>query len=463
MTQAFHQEYCRKLISAGDAAALVKSGDCIHLGGGANIATVIDSHLARRKTELEDVAVYTFTDTASYEICSCDPEGKVFHWYSGFVLPYTRALAAKRGIGIYSPATWHCVPEQVRKHFRLDVFFLVTAPMDEDGYFNYGLMVGHMMAMTEVAARIVVVVREDMPWIFNGSKPGIHISEVDHIVEDTATKTWCSPEVEVCENDRLIAKNILAAGLIKDGSTLQVGIGGLPNSVLDEIRNSGIKNCGLHTELLTGKVADLIKAGVVTNSEKRLDRYKTVFTFCLGDRELYDYIDRNPAFLSYPVEYTNHPMIISQQPQMLSLNGAAQIDLSGQVGSEQMGGARPVLVSGTGGQLDFVMGTMLSQDQKGCSVLALYSEYKDRSKIVPLLEQGTNVTVPRSLVDHVATEWGVVRMRDLTVNERALALIAIAHPSHRDRLAREAGDTGLIPYGATTGSRPPKGVLVRRD
>ena len=185
------------------------------------------------------------------------------------MLPSTKAFACKRGIGVCSPATWHSVPALIRSHLKLDILFLVTAPIDAKGYFNYGLMVGHMMAMAEVVAKVVV--REDMPSVFNGHKEGLHISEVDYIVEDTETKTWCLPEVEVSDQDKMIAKNILAAELIKGGSTLQIGIGGLPDSVLDLIRDSGIKNCGLHTELLTSKVADLIKAGVVTNSEKRLD------------------------------------------------------------------------------------------------------------------------------------------------------------------------------------------------
>jgi acyl-CoA hydrolase len=187
MSESFNQEYQRKLISAKEAAGRVNSGNCIHIGGGANVATVIDANLALRKDELENVTVHTFTDTTSYQICSRDPEGEVFKWYSGFVLPSTKAFACKRGIGVCSPATWHSVPALIRSHLKLDILFLVTAPIDAKGYFNYGLMVGHMMAMAEVVAKVVV--REDMPSVFNGHKEGLHISEVDYIVEDTETKT----------------------------------------------------------------------------------------------------------------------------------------------------------------------------------------------------------------------------------------------------------------------------------
>jgi acyl-CoA hydrolase len=268
--------------------------------------------------------------------------------------------------------------------------------------------------------------------------------------------------VSPTEQDLNIAKNVMSAGLLKDGTTLQIGIGGLPNSVLDLLKDAGIKNCGFHTEMLTEKMLDLIEAGVVTNSEKKRDRFKTVFTFCLGSRKLYDFADRNSAFASYPVDYTNNPLVIAQQPRMFSLNSAVMVDLTGQVASEQIPGDRPYQVSGTGGQLDFVMGTMLAQDQQGISVIAIYSERGGASKIVPLLEKGANVTVPRSMVDCVATEWGIARLRGLTVNERARALIAIAHPDHREALARSARESGLLPYGASSRERPVAGVMAFR-
>ncbi|MGA6925724.1 MAG: acetyl-CoA hydrolase/transferase C-terminal domain-containing protein, partial [Desulfosarcina sp.] len=342
---------------------------------------------------------------------------------------------------------------------KYDIFFLVASPMDTAGYFNFGLTVAETMAIAESSHKIVLIVRPDMPTLYGGHEEAIHISKVDHIVEDNEFETFCLSPVEACPQDRSIAGHIMQAGLIDSGSTLQIGIGGLPNSVLDMLKDAGFRQCGFHTEMLTEKMVDLIEAGVVDNSRKGDNRFKTVFAFCLGSRTLYDYADRNPAFASYPVDYTNNPHVIARQPKMFSLNSAAQVDLTGQVASEQIGGPRPVQISGTGGQLDFVMGTMLALDGKGTSVLALYSEHKDTSKIVPLLEKGTNVTVPRSMVDHVATEWGLVRLRGLGNSQRALALIAIAHPKFRDRLTRQARDAGLLPYGAGLSGKPPVGVL----
>lgn len=459
----YEKEYAAKLISAQEAAGLVKSGDSIHIGGAANVATIIDKYLAKRKAELENVTIRSYIDTARYNIFDADPEGEVFKWHSGFVLGFSREQSKKRGIGVYIPSTWHNVPAFIRTSLKFDIFFLVTAPMDSAGYFNFGLTTGETMAIADVSEKIVVVVRKDMPTILGGHEEAIPISRVDYVVEDTEFETFCLPMVQPTLQDKMIAENILGANLIKNGSTLQIGIGGLPNSVLDMLKDGGFENCGFHTEMLTEKMLDLIQAGVISNSEKKMDRFKSVFAFGLGSRNLYNFADHNPAFATYPVSYTNNPLVIASQPNMFSLNSAAQVDLTGQVASEQIGGDRPVQISGTGGQLDFVMGTMLSLDGKGVSVIALYSEHKGTSKIVTMLPKGASVTVPRSMVDHVATEWGIVRLRGLTIGQRARALISIAHPNNREALEREAKNAGLLPYTRATNTKLPKGVIVRKD
>ncbi len=457
------EEYQRKRISAEAAAGLVQSGMRIFLGISANMAHIVDKHLARRKDELRDVNIQTSLDTCEHEFLKADPEGKVFKWHSGFFLHAVRNQVAARGCGVYWAQSWHLAPGVIREQSQKDISFIVTAPMDAHGYFNFGLSVTELQAFCEVSKKIVVVVKEDMPVVCGGQEEAIHISKVDHIVEDREFKTFCLPTVPVKEEDRMIAHNIVSAGLIGDGTTLQIGIGGLPNSVLDALVDAGVHHLGIHSEMLTDKMYDLIEAGVVDNTRKKVDRYKSTFSFCLGSRRLYDFLDRNPMFASYPVDYVNNPLIIAQQPRMFSLNTTMQVDLMGQVASEQVGGDRPRQISGTGGQLDFVMGTMLSHDRAGVSVLALYSQYKGRSRIVPILEKGTNVTVPRSLVDYVATEWGLVRSRGLSINERAQALIRIAHPDHREALMRQAVDAGFVPYRHTAGDKLPRGVINCRD
>lgn len=468
----YHAEYRQKCLTAREAAGLVESGMSIHLGGAANIATVIDKYLALRKDELEDVAVRSFIDTHTFEILKADPTGETFKWYSGFLLPYTRPFGDRRGCGIYTPATWHLVPDVVRADYAFDIVYFAVAPMNDAGFFNFGLTVADTLSVAEVARKVVVVVREDMPSTFGGQEESIHISQVAHIVEDREFETFTLPEVPEKPEDRMIAENILSAGLIQDGTTLQVGIGGLPNSVLDALPDAGVKHCGLHSEMVTENMVDLIEKGVVDNSRKKLDRFKSVCTFAMGSKKLYRFLDKNPAFAFYPVDYVNHPSVIARQPNMLSLNSAMQVDLSGQVASEQTcvnGGdpacaLRPRQISGTGGQLDFVMGAMLAEDGAGISILALYSQHKGQSRIVPVLSAGTAVTVPRTIVDYVATEWGLVRLKGLPIDERVLALTRIAHPDHRDDLLRQAAGIGFLPYGGSlTGSQKPRGVIHCRD
>ncbi|MBR9981332.1 MAG: acetyl-CoA hydrolase/transferase family protein [Desulfatitalea sp.] len=455
--------YAKKRLSSEAATAMVQSDMEIFLGGAASIAHNIDKFLARRTHELNNVVVRTFLDTADHEFLKADPDGKVFRWHSGFLLHAVRPHVSRRGSGVYQGVSWHMAPELIRQNYKIDISYVVTAPMDKHGFFNFGLTIAEMKAFCEVSKKVVVVVREDMPVVCGGHEEAIHISEVDHIVEDNEFKTFCLPALAGKEEDRQIAHNVVSAGLIQDGTTLQIGIGGLPNSVLDALVDAGVKHLGIHSEMLTDKMYDLIQAGVVDNSCKTMDRYKSTFSFCLGSRRLYDYLDKNQSFASYPVDYVNSPLIIAQQPRMFSLNSTMQVDLVGQVASEQLGGDRPRHISGTGGQLDFVMGTLFAHDRKGISVLALYSEHKGKSRIVPTLAKGTVVTVPRSLVDYVVTEYGLVRLRGLSLNERALALIRIAHPRHREALLKQAVDAGFMSYVATLGTTPPRGVINCRD
>ena len=462
MGNTLMQDYESKLISAKQAAGLVESGQTIHLGGSANVAAIIGKYLAQRANELTDVSVKTFLDTVCYDFCTADPEGRAFNWSSGFLLGHVRPLSKQRGVGVYIPESWHMAPQIYRSTLHFDYFFVVTAPMDNKGFFNFGLTSGHHGSIADIADKVVVIERADMPVIYGGYEDGLFLDQVDYVTKDDEFQTFCLPPIQSRPEDRLIAENIMEAGLIKDGSTLQIGIGGLPNAVLDSIACSGMKNCGLHTEMLTSKMVDLIENGVVTNALKNLDRYKTVFTFCLGDRALYDYADRHPGFAMYPVDYTNDPMVIAQQPNMFSLNSTISVDLTGQAASEQVvSDGRPRQISGTGGQLDFVMGTMMAKDRQGISVLSLYSRYKDVSRIVPLLDQGATVTVPRSITHYIATEWGVVNIRGLTNSERAAALISIAHPDFREDLTRKAYEMGLISYAQTIKQK--QGVIFTRQ
>ncbi|TDA25028.1 MAG: 4-hydroxybutyrate CoA-transferase [Archaeoglobi archaeon] len=465
----FSEEYKNKLISAEEAAKLVNSNSTIALGGSMSFATAIDVHLAARKSELQEVIISTFIDILPYEFLKADPECEVFKWMSGFLHMGCRCFAKELGPAIFLPNMYFDVPRITREvhNGRVDVSFLVTSEMDEHGYFNFGVTCSHMKALAESSKRVVVVVKKDMPWVNGGYDETIHISEVDYVVEDETPTPALPFTPPSTEQDQMIAENIIEANLIENGSTLQVGIGSLPDSVVRLLKEYDFKELGVHTEMVGDGTMELVEEGIITNTQKKIDKGRSAFTFTIGTRKLYDYINRNPAFAAYPVDYTNDPYIIAQQPKMFSLNQAAQIDLTGQVNSEQIGLLTPSCklfqISGTGGQLDFVLGCLFSKDRKGKSVLALYSTYDGNSRILPTLPEGSAVTVPRTAVQYVATEWGVAYLRGYPIRERANALISIAHPDHRDWLVKEAQRVGIYPPKYTPPAGKPENVLVRRD
>lgn len=464
------EEYEKKLVSAEEAAKLVKDDMFIELGGAVSFASVVDKYLAQRKSELRSVNVGTFIDILPYEFLRVDPAQEVFKWHSGFLHVSTRPFSKELGVCMFRPNLYHDVPRIAREIFnqRIDIAFIPVTPMDKHGYFNFGLTCSHMKALAESAKTVVAVVKEDMPWVYGGYDECIHISEVDYVVEDKEFPTVALPFIPPpLKEDEMIAENIIEAGLIQNGSTLQVGIGPLPDAIMRILKGCDFRELGVHTEMIGDGTMALIEEGIITNSQKKLDKGKSTFTFVIGTRNLYDYLDRNPEVATYPVDYTNDPFVIAQQPKMFSLNQAMQVDLMGQVNSEQLGLVSPTgklfQVSGTGGQLDFVMGCLFSRDRMGKSVLALYSTYNGSSRIVPILPAGSNVTVPRSMTQYIATEFGVAYLRGMTIRERAIALIKIAHPEHRDWLAKEAEKLGIFPPNYTVPAGKPENVIVMRD
>ncbi|MCS7129869.1 MAG: 4-hydroxybutyrate CoA-transferase [Archaeoglobaceae archaeon] len=466
----YRGEYSKKLIDAEEAVNLVESGMRIEMGGAVNFAQIIDKYLAQRKNELENVSIGTFIDFVPYKFLEVDPEMEVFKWRSGFIYASGRTHTKKLGVGVYLPRLYHDSPRIVREceKGKIDIAFLVTTPMDKNGYFNFGLTCSHLKAFSESAKKVVVVVKREMPWIYGGYDECIHISDVDYIVEDEEFPLPSLSSIPApSKEDKMIAENIIEAGLISDGSTLQVGIGGLPDTVMRILKESDFKELGLHTEMVSEGAVELIEEGIITNSNKKFDKNKSVFTFCIGTKKLYEKLDRNPSFAIYPVDYTNDPFMIAQQPKMFSLNQAMQVDLMGQVNSEQVGLISPAgklfQVSGTGGQLDFAMGCLFSRDRAGKSVLALYSTYNGESRIVPILPAGSAVTVPRTIVQYIATEFGVAYMRGIPIRERAIALIKISNPDHRDWLTKEAQRLGIFPPKYSIPAGKPENVVVARD
>ena len=333
----------------------------------------------------------------------------------------------------FVPAMLHQAGRLLTEHIDPECFFVTVSPMDRHGYFSLGTNADYGASVIRKARKVIVEVNRHMPRTFG--ECSVHITEVDHIVEHDQPLIEATPNAP-SDVDLRIADQIIER--IGDGDTLQIGVGGVPNAVLGGLSNH--KNLGLHSELFSPAMVPLIQSGVMNGCRKSWMQHKHVFTFALGDRALYDFLDDNPSIVGYPASWVNNPDIIRLNDNMVSVNSALEIDLTGQVNSEQIGD-RPF--SGSGGQLDFVRGAYSSHN--GRSFIALRSTAKSGtvSRIVPRLLGGA-ITDPRNDVQFVVTEHGCVNLKGLSIPQRARALINIAAPEFRDQLEREAMTVGLF-------------------
>ncbi len=323
---------------------------------------------------------------------------------------------------------------EVFKSLHPRIAVAMASPMDEDGYFTFSTAPLEGRTITEIADIVLLEVSPHMPKVYGDNY--IHISDVTALCE---TDIWPKtvPLTEPDPEDVKIAEYIVDR--IPDGACVQFGIGKVPDAVGSLLKNK--KDLGIHTELLCSSMYELIKAGAVNNSRKQIDVGKTIFTFCGGTRELYDYIDGNPSVEGHQVAYVNNPYVIAQNDNLMSINAALETDIFGQVCSESLG---PVKISGAGGQLDFVRGANMSKGGK--SFIAMHSTAKNGtvSKIKPILTPGSHVTVPMNDVNMIVTEYGVAELKYKSASERAKAMISIAHPDFRDEMLFEAKKAGLM-------------------
>ncbi|MGJ4857979.1 acetyl-CoA hydrolase/transferase family protein [Labrys sp. La1] len=428
-------------ITAAEAAARVKPGMWLDYGFGLTQPDAFEVALAARRDELHDVKIRHCLTMRARATQECDPNGEHFGWFNWHFSGYDRKQH-DAGRCNYIPMNFGEAPDFYRRFIDpVDIVVIKTAPMDAEGYFNFGGGATYVEAILERARTVVVEVNEDTPYVF-GEGNRIHVSAVDHIIEGDGQK---APEIgnpEPSEIDRAVAARIVAE--IDDGACLQIGIGGMPNAVCTILKDSGIHDLGIHTEMMTDGIVSLYDAGLVTGARKNIDRGCSAFTFAAGSRRQYEAIDRNPDFKSYPVDYTNLPHNIAQNDHVVSINNTTQMDLQGQAASESDGHRH---ISGTGGQLQFVRGAYASRGGK--SFLCMSSTFDKRgdrrSRIVLNLTPGNVVTTPRTDVMYVVTEYGMVNLKGRSVAERAKALIGLAHPDFREGLEREARENGLIP------------------
>ncbi len=441
----YREEYRKKLISAEEAARLVESDMWVDYGAMLSFPSLIDEELAKRAMELESVKIRSCYPMKEPEILKTDMKGEHFI-YNDWHFSYFNRKYHDAGCCSYIPYNLGEGPELYRglSAHRPDVAFMEVTPMNRQGFFNFGT-VEKNKAICDMAGIVVVEVNQSMPWLMGGYDECIHISQVDYIVENGRFGIYELPVVKTTEIERLIARRV--AELIEDESTIQLGIGGLPDEVGRLLVEREAKDIGIHTEVFTESMMSMFEAGVITNKKKNFNPGKAVCSIVVGSRRLYDFIDHNTMLAGFPADYTNNPYNIARNRKQVSVNSAIEVDLQGQVSSESYGYRH---ISGSGGQLQFTRGACASPGGK--AIICLPSTYKDesskvRSRIVISFSPGTIVTVPRTDVAYIVTEFGVVNLKGKTVWERAKALISIAHPDLKDELEEQAKKLNIIPKG----------------
>ncbi len=422
---SWQDQYQGKLISAKQAAKLVKNGDVVVVGSVSADPQDFLQALVDRREELRDVQIVHMR-TMRPLVYAEEGMEKHFRHNSLFVgQNRTTMEAVLSGRADFTPCHYSEIPHLFLKNYMAaNVVILHLSPPDNHGYCSYGTFVGYMPGAAEKAEILIAEINEQMPRTF-GQRP-VHVSEVHHIIE-ASYPLVSRPREPVSPVFTKIGENI--AGLIEDGATLQTG-GSIADGVLAYLTDR--KDLGIHTELLGDTAIDLVRKGVVTNQRKNINRGACVSTFVDGTKELFEFVHQNPMVEVHRVDYTNDPFVIAQNDRVVAINSAIEVDLMGQINSEAIGNRT---ISGVGGQFDFARGAARSKGGK--FVIGLPSTARDGkiSRIVPQISLGAPVTVPRHDVDYVVTEFGVAHLRGKPLIKRAESLINIAHPDFRKQIA----------------------------
>lgn len=382
--------------------------------------------LAAQKDRFTNVSIYHMLYSGNPWHLTTEMKGHL-QPISSFICK-TSLEGMDKGVIDFIPSYFRQVPLLFQEElYPVDVAVVQLSTPNEEGFCTFGVSCDYTKPAAENAKIVIGEINDQMPCV--GGDNLIHISELDYIIE----ASYPLPEVitmKGTEIEYMIAKH--CASLIDDGATLQIGIGALPNAVLSLLKDR--KDLGVHTELFTEGIIDLVKEGVITGSRKTIHPNKMIATFIMGTKEMYDFVNKNLMLELHPVNYVNNPSIIGQNYQMISINSCIEVDLMGQVASESIGLRQ---YSGTGGQVDYVQGSRLSKGGKSIIATPSTAEGGSISRIVPFLLKGTIVTTSRNDVDYIITEYGIAHLRGKTLRERAKLLIDIAHPKFREELNME--------------------------
>lgn len=432
-------EYRSKFVTPEVAAArAVRSGDWVDYGFGAGFPELMDKALAARKEELKDVKIRGgLVIRPRIEVVECDPEQSAFSYYSWHLGDYERKLQS-RGLCQFMPMILRFLPDLYRYHIRVDVAFVPVSTPDDSGYCSLGISNYAWRTIFQQARTVVFEINEHLPHLHgvDGSHR-IHLSEADYIVEGEHEPLPLRTYKDPTETDIAIAKHVLRE--IPDGATLSLGVGGVPFTVAKMLAESDLKDLGCWTGTISDAYLDLYKAGKLTNRRKEIDNGRATWNLAMGSQELYDWLEREPnLFHPGDVDYVHSPERMSQLSNFVGIMGGVQLDLMGQENAESAGRRQ---LSGIGGQLDFLEGAYRSKGGKG--FICLNSARKDKegnlkSNIVPFIPGGSVVSGPRTMIQYVATEYGVVKLSGLSVRERAEAMVSVAHPAFREELTKYA-------------------------
>ncbi len=422
-------------VGPDDAVSSIRSGQHVLVGSGASEPQCLVCALARRGEQLADTEILHLLTLGIAPYAEPSYQGRLRH-NALFIGPNVRQ-AVKAGLADYTPCFLSEVPGLLRSG-RLPVdAALITVSPPRNGLYSLGVSVDILKAAVETSGFVAAQVNARMPWTEGDTL--LRQDELDALVE-------CSEPLPELPREEPTAESLwigrFVARLVEDGSTIQVGIGAIPDAVLAAL--SAKRNLGVHSEMISDGVLDLWKAGVLTGRKKSLHKGKIIASFCMGSSALYAAVDRNPAFSFHPSDYVNDPFIIAQNERMVSINSALQVDLTGQVAADSIGN---LFYSGVGGQVDFIRGAARSKG--GRAVIALPSTARKGtvSRIVPCLSEGTGVVTTRADIDCGVTEYGIASLKGRTIRERAVALLCVAHPSFRRELQEAAEKLGYLDAG----------------
>jgi len=429
------QRYRDKVRDAAGILALIEDGSTVVTNGGSGLPNRFLQILAENAQSFRDVRVCHPMRREALpivpDLVAKQNEGHIFH-VSDFSFDRPIIEAIREGRAVYRPNH----PTDSGRYFPYDVDVLVIAvsPMDKHGYFSLGAFGGWIMSFVAKARKIILEVNRQQPRVLGTCQ--VHVSRASAIFE----ADYALPKIELSglvatDEEKAIAGHV--AEIVRDGATLQIGAGAMPDAVLKLLKNAGYKDLGIHSEAMFDGVADLYEAGVITNARKSTHKDKFVYALAFGSQRIYDFIDDNPAAEMHDIAYVADPRVICTNARPVSVNATIQIDLMGQCASETFGSQH---YSGVGGQWNFHYGTSLAED--GRAVITLQSTAKGGtvSRIVPVLPLGSAVSISRNDIQYVATEYGIANLKGKTLEERALALIGLAHPRFRDDLEKNARD-----------------------